>query len=137
MKTTNRYIDDAKTILKIESDRQFAKHLGWYTSTISNYRAGISTLNNEHAAQIADILQTNPLEVIGAAEAERAKTTEKKQYWANFVKKFAGAGAGMIVLAILALPQSKDASDSAMVATLAKTLEIAPLNALYIMSTQI
>lgn len=113
MKTTNQYIDASKVVTGHASDRAFASSMGWNKSTISAYREGRAFLNNEHASQLADVLRRNPLELIGAAEAERAKSEDKKLYWANFVKKFAGAGVMTMLLLIIAAPmESSHASPS-------------------------
>lgn len=106
MKTTTQYLDAVKVIRGISSDRELSRNLGWNRSTISAYREGRSHLNNEHALQLAEILGRNPLELIGAAEAERAKTEEKKVYWASLVKKFAGVTAALILMMTLTLPQT-------------------------------
>ena len=86
MKTSIQWIEAAKTVLRIDSDRQLCINLGWNRQTVQDVRSGKKFLNNTEAAQIAEALQVNPLVIIADAETERAKDEKARLYWANAAK---------------------------------------------------
>jgi len=90
MMTTLDYLAACKAQLGIESDYALAKKLGISQTGLSNYRTGRSRMDDDVALKVADILQLHPLQVIAAANAERAKTDEQKARWLNLVEKFSG-----------------------------------------------
>lgn len=47
------------------------------------------------AAKIANVLEINPLEVIAAANAEREKHAEKREFWEKLAKMTATAAIAM------------------------------------------
>jgi len=85
---TLEYLAACKTRLGIESDYALAKALGISQQAVSSYRAGNSKINDDVALTVAEILCINPLQVIAAANAERAKTPEQKAKWLNLVEKY-------------------------------------------------
>jgi transcriptional regulator with XRE-family HTH domain len=85
---TLEYLAACKTALGIESDYALAKALGVSQTGISNYRTGRSRMDDDVALKVAEILQLHPLQVIAAANAERAKTPEQKARWAEVMEKF-------------------------------------------------
>jgi len=85
---TLEYLAACKTRLGIESDYALAKALGISQQAVSSYRAGNSKINDDVALTVAEILGINPLQVIAAANAERAKTEEQKARWLGIVDKF-------------------------------------------------
>lgn len=82
------YLGAVKKRLGIESDYALAKALGISHSAICGYRAGTSRINDDVALTIAEILDKNPLEVIAAANAERAKTDQMRNKWTGLMEKF-------------------------------------------------
>lgn len=88
---TLEYLAACKKRLGIESDYALAKALGVAQSSVSNYRIGRSRIDDEVALTIAEILQVNPMQVIAAANAERAKTPEQKARWTGLMEKFSGS----------------------------------------------
>lgn len=82
------YLDAVKAARKITSDYALAKVLGITQSTISGYRAGRSRIDDDVALTIAEILGVHPLQVIAAANAERAKTPEQRARWSGVMEKF-------------------------------------------------
>lgn len=85
------YLQEVKTRLGITSDYALAKALGITQSTISGYRAGRSRIDDDVALTIADILRIHPLQVIAAANAERAKTPEQRARWSGVMEKFSAS----------------------------------------------
>lgn len=88
--STLHYLSAVKKRLSIESDYALAKALKIRHSTICGYRAGKSRMDDDVALKIADILGLNPLEVIAAANAERAKSDEMRTVWLGLMEKMQG-----------------------------------------------
>jgi transcriptional regulator with XRE-family HTH domain len=88
---TIEYLDAAKVRLGITSDYALAKKLGISQPAISNYRSGRSRIDDDVALTIAEILGLNPLQVIAAANAERAKTPEARARWSGLMEKFSAS----------------------------------------------
>lgn len=86
---TLEYLDEAKNRLGLPSDYALSKALGLTTSAISNYRAGRSRIDDDVALKLANLTGRNPLEVIAAANFERAKTPEMKAIWQGLLSKVA------------------------------------------------
>ncbi|KQQ97434.1 helix-turn-helix domain-containing protein [Massilia sp. Leaf139] len=82
------YLAECKRRLGIESDYALAKALGVTQQAVSSYRAGRSRIDDDVALTVAEILQIEPLAVIAAANAERAKTPEQKARWTGIMEKF-------------------------------------------------
>ncbi len=87
MGSTLQYLDEAKKKLHIESDYALSKKLGCTTSTISNYRAGRSRMDDVMAVKVAEILEKNPLELLASLNFERAKDDEVKRVWKGILEK--------------------------------------------------
>lgn len=89
MKTTVQYLDAIRAKHGLTSDYQLAKLMDIRQSTISGYRAGRSHLDDLMSLKVADLLGIDPMEVISAANAERAKTQAVKEVWASAWMRFA------------------------------------------------
>lgn len=85
------YLAACKKCLGIESDYALAKALGVTQQAVSSYRSGNSKINDDVALTVAEILGINPLAVIAAANAERAKTDAQKAKWTGLMEKFSGS----------------------------------------------
>jgi transcriptional regulator with XRE-family HTH domain len=75
----------------ITSDYALAKALGVSQPTVASYRSGNSRISDDVALTVAEILQLHPLQVIAAANAERAKTPQQKARWEGLMEKFSGS----------------------------------------------
>lgn len=76
-----KWIEAAKTLLKVESDQRLAKVFGWNRGVISAIRSGAKSLNNNECKDIAEAVRVNPLQVIADIECERAKDDKTLAYW--------------------------------------------------------
>lgn len=85
--TTLEYLDAVKKRLGISSDYALAKRLGVTRSAVSKFQNG-AVFGDDVAVTVAEILQIHPMEVISAANAERAKTPEQKARWVGLMEKF-------------------------------------------------
>ena len=86
--TTIEYLDAVKAAKGLTSDYQLAKLLGFPLSSVSSYRTGRRFFDDEAALTVAQALGVEPICVIAAANAERAKTPEQKARWMALVEKF-------------------------------------------------
>jgi hypothetical protein len=103
MKTTIEYLNEAKEALGIESDYGMAKWLKVSTAAMAQYRGGKRTIDDYTAAKLAEALRLNPLEVIAAANMEREKVSERKDFWRKLAQ---GGMAAAIFLAAISVTYS-------------------------------
>ncbi|WP_314434655.1 helix-turn-helix domain-containing protein [Massilia timonae] len=85
---TMELLEAVKVRRGIASDYALAKALGVSQPTVASYRAGNSRISDDVALTVAEILHLHPLQVIAAANAERAKTPEQKARWTDLMEKF-------------------------------------------------
>lgn len=85
---TIEYLQAVKTRLEITSDYALAARLGITRSAVSKLQQGGVSFSDDVALTIAEILKLNPLVVIAAANAERAKTPEQRARWSGVMEKF-------------------------------------------------
>jgi hypothetical protein len=84
---TQEYLDAVKAKLELPSDYALAKRLEVTSSAISAFRVGKAHLGDDTALKVAEILGRDPIEVIAAAHAERAKNPEVQQVWEQLLEK--------------------------------------------------
>lgn len=101
---TLEYLDEAKKRLGVQSDYALAKALHVTHSAMSNYRAERSRIDDTVALKVASILAIDPLEIIAAANAERAKTAEMRKIWTDLMEKIS---VGFEVLVSAAIPRRR------------------------------
>ena len=89
MKTTREYICAIKLRENIESDYAVAKLLGVSRQSVSQYQLGKASFDDLTAVRAAELLGLNPLEVISAANAERAKSEDARRVWVGLWDKLA------------------------------------------------
>lgn len=97
MKSTTEYIDESIIKLGLANDNQLAKRLGYSSGAFSNYRSKNRIIDDYTAAKLAEILGIPPIEVIAAANAEREKDSQRRDFWEN-LRRTTAAG----LLAVLA-----------------------------------
>ena len=85
MKSTLEYLDEAKSLLKLESDYAFAKWLDVTRMTVSGYRNGKRTIDDYAASRIAEALGIDQAKMIYLANMEREKCEKRKDYWRRMV----------------------------------------------------
>lgn len=85
--TSLEYLEAVMERLGITSDYALAARLGVTRSAVSKFRKG-AVFGDDVALTVAEILQLNPLVVIAAANAERAKTPESRARWEGLMEKF-------------------------------------------------
>lgn len=103
MKTTIEYLDEAKKALGIDTDYALAKYLGTSRMAVSRYYSGQRIIDDYAAAKIAAALNIDTMYVIAAANAEREKTADRKEYWQNFYERLGGVAASLFLAANIGL----------------------------------
>ncbi|EMN5130722.1 hypothetical protein RVV79_003849 [Burkholderia contaminans] len=93
MKTTVQYLDAVKRKLGLDSDYAAAKALCLTRAAISKYRLGRAFFDDMSAVRVAEILGIDPMEVISAANAERARDESARSFWVGVWGKATGATA--------------------------------------------
>lgn len=106
MMTTNEFLDAVKQRHGFKSDYELSKALGVKQQTISSYRVGRTSMDPMMAAKVAELLAMNPLEVIAAAEAERAKDEKTKGFWMRY------AAALLVAVGVSSPPAPAEASQA-------------------------
>ncbi|OQS44024.1 hypothetical protein B0T49_21755 [Chromobacterium violaceum] len=84
MKKSIEYLIEAKTALNAASDYALAKALKTSHVNISNYMNGKSQMDDYHCIKVAQVLGIDPMEIIAAAQEEREKNEEKREFWRDF-----------------------------------------------------
>ena len=101
MQTIDEILNETLKKLGKTTDSELAKAIGVTKQTISNYRLKKSTPDNFAIVQIAGILNRSPLEILGIIEAEKAKTPERQEYWADFLSGLLDTTKKLSVIAAL------------------------------------
>ncbi|WP_436322399.1 DUF3693 domain-containing protein [Vibrio cidicii] len=102
---TNELLDAYKKAKNYVQDKQIAHDLGLSRQKISAIRNGARYLTENEALFIADAIGADKEMVLVYLAADKAKTFEAQQAWANIAKKFNGLGLTGISMAcgVLAL----------------------------------
>lgn len=84
---TLEFLDAVKKKHGITSDYALAKVLDVPQSSVSSYRNGRRIIDDDMCLVVAQELGIQPITVIAAANAERAKTPEQKARWTGLMEK--------------------------------------------------
>jgi transcriptional regulator with XRE-family HTH domain len=101
MINTIKYLEEAMRVLKAESQGQLAQRLGITRPAVSQYMAGTRVMDDYTAARVAKVLGIDPLKVIAAANGEREKDSEKRDFWIRLASE---AGAPPMCIFLIFLP---------------------------------
>jgi len=113
---TSLYIEKCRTKLSLTlnkkaTDYQLCKLLDISTSAMSRYTKQERECDDEAAFRMANYLKIPPMEIIGAINAEKAKSDEVRDFWKK-AKNATVAGVATVSLAAgLATPPTSQASD--------------------------
>ncbi|WP_027794549.1 helix-turn-helix domain-containing protein [Paraburkholderia acidipaludis] len=88
MKTTVEWLDAVKARLDLPSDYAAAKALNVTRGAVSKYRNQQSVFDEKTAIRVAEILGSDPLEVIASARVESAKDAETRGVWMHALEIF-------------------------------------------------
>lgn len=97
-----RYLDALMEAQNLKTDRQLAEVLGVRPNTVSQWRAGTRTVENEMCLRLAQLLGLeDPVQVIMSADMDRAERAGQRSLWEVFSKRMASSAAPA-TLAVLA-----------------------------------
>ncbi|MBF4274786.1 DUF3693 domain-containing protein, partial [Vibrio anguillarum] len=88
----NELLDAYKDAKRYIQDKQIAHDLNLSPQKLSNVRKGIRYLTESEAIFIANEIGAEKETVLVYLAADKAKTYEAKQAWANITKKYNGLG---------------------------------------------
>jgi len=97
MQTTQDFLDAVKSKVGIESDYKLAQTLDVSRAAISKYRNNGDSLSDETALKVASVLEIEPIMVIAAIHAEKAKTEETKKVWSALLQRLSGVAATFLI----------------------------------------
>lgn len=77
-----------------------AKHMGWSSGRMSQYRTGKRIMDNELCVRLAmELDMENPLPIIMAADMDRAERAGQRSLWEVFSPRMAHSATTILVLA--------------------------------------
>src|SRR6266481_477373 len=89
-----KYLKDVKEKHLLENNSRLAEHLGIKANTVSQYLSEQRIMDNEVCLRVAAALDMdNPLQVIMAADMDRAEKAGQHSLWEIFLPKMAGVSA--------------------------------------------
>lgn len=88
-----KYLDEAIKRHGLKNDRALAEELGLVHSAISHYRTGRRSMDNEVCLRVAQLLDMdNPMQIIMAADMDRAERAGQRSLWEVFSPRMAHSG---------------------------------------------
>ncbi|UEP45627.1 DUF3693 domain-containing protein [Burkholderia sp. B21-005] len=124
MKTTLEYLDAVREKLDLPSDYAAAKHLHVTRAAVSRYRQGDATFDDTTALRVAAILDIDPMEVIAAVNAERARDDETRSLWETAWGKVTGATVATALIAGVSLSAAPSVANSATIHPIVSSLHV-------------
>lgn len=111
MKPISRYLDDAIDTGLCKNDSETARKIGVTRASISDWRNGRTTPNDDQAVKLADLLGKDAGEILAECGAARAKSPETRRAWERIAARMAASSITVFVL-IIAMGQSQEAKAS-------------------------
>jgi len=84
-------MQEVKRIKGLDTDYKLCKELSWKQNKVTQYKNGTS-MDNETARQVAEILELPLIAVIADMEVQRQKDPSKKKAWSKLAKMTKQAG---------------------------------------------
>ncbi|CAJ0724405.1 hypothetical protein [Ralstonia mannitolilytica] len=96
-----KYLDAVMQAHSIKNDRKLAEFLGVATNTISQWRSGKRTMDNEACLRLAQLLDMeSPMPIIMAADMDRAERAGQRSLWEVFSPRMAHSGLMAVLVAL-------------------------------------
>lgn len=107
MKLVIDYVEDAKEKLGFTTDSDMSKYLGGSRGLVTQWKKEGKVPDDYYCIRLGQILEIDPLIVISAANFEREKSTDRKEFWQNFNSGRTGRvlGTALIVLMGMQSPE--------------------------------
>lgn len=97
MKPIAQYIEEAIQSGRAKNDADIARQCGVSRPTVSRWRSGERTPDDDEAVMLALLLGRDPGELLAECGAARARTPETRRAWERIAARMAGAAAMVIV----------------------------------------
>lgn len=111
MKPMHRYLDELIDHGMVKNDSETARKLNVSRATVSDWRTGRTTPNDEQAVNLASLLRKDPGELLAECGAARAKSPETRRAWEKVAARIASYGITACLL-IMTMPYSEQARAS-------------------------
>lgn len=111
MKPMHRYLDELIDQGIVKNDSETARKLNVSRATVSDWRIGRTTPNDEQAVNLASLLRKDPGELLAECGAARAKSPETRRAWERVAARIASYGVTVCAL-IMVIGHSEDARAS-------------------------
>lgn len=108
MKQIFMYLDEAQDTGIVKNDADLAKRLGISRASVSEWRSGKSTPNDDQAVRLAKLIGKDAGELLAECGAARAKSPETRRAWERIAARMAGYGITACVL-IMTVGNSQEA----------------------------
>lgn len=127
-----KYLDQAISKLGLKNDSALAKHFGWSSGAMSQYRAGKRVMDDEACLAVAMALELDEgqtMRLLMAAGMDRAEKAGQQSLWSVFSQRMAATAASALLATGVTLFLTPENAEAAPVKATSK-LE---MNTLYIM----
>ena len=110
MKPISRYLDDALDKGLSKNDSDTARKIGVTRASISDWRNGRTTPNDDQAVKLAELLGRDAGEILAECGAARAKTPETRRAWERIAARMAASSITVCAMIIaIGYPQESKA----------------------------
>lgn len=113
-KSSREYVIDLMRKKHLFTPYAVAKYLGIRPASVYRYLEVEGHFDDYTALLVAKELEIDPMEIIAAANAQRAKKKEQKKEWENLYKKMSGAAATLFLITAPLLDAIREAGVSIM-----------------------
>lgn len=98
-----KYLDDLTRIKNFQTAKELADWLGVTPPAVSQYKSNVRSPENEICIKIAMEINVDPMEVIMAADLDRAERAGQHSAWEIFLERTKAAAASVLVFLVAAL----------------------------------
>lgn len=107
-----KYLGEVMQKRQFKRDKELADWLGVSAAAVSQYRAGVRSMDNEKCVKVALELDIDPLKVIMATDMDKAERAGQQSLWTVFSQRMATAAASVVIAAgvnFILTPQNAEA----------------------------
>ncbi len=111
-----KYLDQAISTLGLKNDSALAKHFGWSSGAMSQYRAGKRVMDDEACLAVAMALELDErqtMRLLMAAGMDRAEKAGQQSLWSVFSQRMAATAASALLatgVTLFLTPENAEAS---------------------------
>jgi len=107
-----KYLTDVMQKRQFKRDKELADWLNVSQAAVSQYRAGVRSMDNEKCIKIALELDIDPLKVIMATDMDKAERSGQQSLWTVFSQRMAATAASAVIafVTLFVTPEKANAS---------------------------